>query len=91
MQIILIAFLLYLLYRFMVGFLLPVLKTAGHVKQQFNAMKDQMGAQQSTYGNAHTGTPPPPNNNKQANPFKKWSTSGKKGSKEDYIEYEDVK
>ncbi len=86
MQIILIAFLLYLLYRFIVGFLLPVLKTAGHVKQQFNAMKDQMDAQQSTYEN-HTET----NSNAQQNPFKKWSTSGKKGSKEDYIEYEDVK
>lgn len=86
MQIIIIAFLLYLLYRFVVGFLLPVLKTAGHVKQQFNAMKNQMDAQQQKPENQSTTY-----NNTNANTFKKWSTSGKKGSKEDYIEYEEIK
>ncbi len=86
MQIIIIAFLLYLLYRFVVGFLLPVLKTAGHVKQQFNAMKNQMDGQYQTHENHADG-----NQNAGSNHFKKWSTSGKKGSKEDYIEYEDVK
>jgi hypothetical protein len=86
MQIIIIAFLLYLLYRFVTGFLLPVLKTAGHVKQQFNAMKDQMNGQQSSYestSNTHATS--------QANALKKWSTSGRKGSKEDYIDYEEIK
>lgn len=85
MQIIIIAFLLYLFYRFIVGFLLPVLKTAGQVKQQFNAMKNQMDGQQpanENYANTSRST--------EANHLKKWSTSGKKGSKEDYIEYEDV-
>ena len=37
----------YLVYRFIVGFLLPVVRTTRQVKQQFNAMRQNMGDQQA--------------------------------------------
>jgi hypothetical protein len=42
MQYILWALLIYLLYRFVTGFLWPVYKATTMVKKQFNAMKEQM-------------------------------------------------
>jgi hypothetical protein len=48
------AILLYLLYRFVVGFLLPVIRTTSQVKKQFNAMKEQMeGARQAAGQQQH--------------------------------------
>lgn len=92
MQIILIAFLLYFLYRFVFGFMIPIVKTAGHVKQQFNAMKNQMGGDNTkddyepkSYQSNASSMP-----NNYTDSLKKRSTSGKKGSKEDYIEFEEI-
>jgi hypothetical protein len=48
------AILLYLLYRFIVGFVIPVVRTTSKVKKQFNAMKEQMeGAAQGGQQRAH--------------------------------------
>ena len=42
MSILFYAILLYFLYRFIFGFLVPVVRTTSQVKKQFNSMKDQM-------------------------------------------------
>jgi hypothetical protein len=41
------AILVYLLYRFITGFVLPVAKATSQVKKQFNAMHQHAEAQQS--------------------------------------------
>ena len=41
------AILVYLLYRFITGFVLPVAKATSQVKKQFNAMHQQAEAQQA--------------------------------------------
>jgi len=40
------AFLIYLLYRFVIGFVIPVVNATSQVKKQFNAMHQQAEAQQ---------------------------------------------
>lgn len=62
MMIIFYAVMLYLLYRFIVGFVIPVVRTTSQVKKQFNAMKEQMqnaqqaaGQQQHTYTHSNNG------------------------------------
>jgi hypothetical protein len=83
MEYILIGFGIYILYRFVVGFLIPVIKTTNQVKKQFGAMKEKMEEaynQQAGRQQAHANT---------VTPLGK-TTSGKPGAKEDYIEYEDV-
>ena len=45
MSYILIAILCYLLFRFIVGFVLPVARTTSQVRKQFNSMREQMDAQ----------------------------------------------
>ncbi|MES2647373.1 MAG: hypothetical protein V4717_10880 [Bacteroidota bacterium] len=46
MTYILVAFLIYLLYRFIIGFVIPVVNATSQVKKQFNAMHQQAAAQQ---------------------------------------------
>ena len=83
MQIILIVLLLYLLYRFIVGFVLPVVSTASRIKKQFREMQatqsdnsDTVHTEQQTTASGH--------------PEKLRTTSGKKGPKEDYIDFEEI-
>jgi hypothetical protein len=42
MSYLLIAFLVYLAYRFITGFVVPVVRTTSQVKQQFRHMREQM-------------------------------------------------
>jgi hypothetical protein len=46
MSYVLFAILAYLLFRFIVGFVLPVARTTSQVRKQFNSMKEHMNAQQ---------------------------------------------
>ncbi|HET7000610.1 MAG TPA: hypothetical protein VFI33_04860, partial [Puia sp.] len=41
MNVFVLAILIYLLYRFIAGFLIPVIRTTSHVRQQFNNMNGQ--------------------------------------------------
>jgi hypothetical protein len=86
MQTLLIAFGLYLLYKFIFGFLIPVITTTRKVKQQFSSMKEKMEQtinQQQATSQEHIFT----NKAKQATK----TTSGKVAPKDDYIDYEEVK
>jgi hypothetical protein len=41
MNVFVLAILIYLLYRFIAGFLIPVIRTTSHVREQFNNMNKQ--------------------------------------------------
>lgn len=77
------AFLIYLLYRLLFHFIIPVYKTTRHVKNQFrdlhSRMEEQMN-QQSSFAKA--------TEDKQAGNSKKPSSKEQGG---DYIEFEEVK
>lgn len=89
MQIFLWALLCYILYRFIVGFVIPVATTASRVRRQFREMNRQ--------ASAFTGTQeqngfkqPDDNSDTISSPHQNWTTSGKKADKEDYIDFEEV-
>ena len=84
MKFVLIAFGIYLLYRFIFSFVIPVIKTTSQVKQQFGAMKEKM---EEAY-NQQAGKQQQAHASPVAQVVK--TTSGKAGAKEDYIEYEDL-
>jgi hypothetical protein len=50
MNYILIAILLYVLYRFIAGFVIPVVRTTSQVKRQFSQMREQMEREQAGFG-----------------------------------------
>jgi len=73
--------LVYVLYRFVTGFLIPAFRTGKQIKKQFSAMQqqmhEQMQQQEAAYRNQQQAAP-------QNNP--------KAGSKEgEYIDFEEVK
>lgn len=82
MQYIFYAILLYLLYRFITGFVIPVARTTSQVKRQFEAMRQQANAEggsdaqqgnRSGYANVHPSQKP------------KYDVEG------EYIQFEEVK
>lgn len=73
------AFLVYLLYKLIFDFILPVYRTTRQVKRGFREMQDRMYQQQN--GGPHAS---------QAGAVKQNSTTGRKGD-EDYIDFEEVK
>jgi hypothetical protein len=75
-EIFLIVIVFYLLYRFVFNFLVPVVKTTRHVRQQFRNMQNAAGEQ--------------PQQQQQQKSWQE-RRSSPKGPAEDYIEFEDVK
>jgi len=90
MNVFVLAILIYLLYRFIAGFLIPVIRTTSHVRQQFTNMNQQANQEGQT-----TNQPPPgfggqngqrPTTNSQGNgPHPGASKVG------EYIDFEEVK
>lgn len=83
MQIVLIIVLLYLLYRFIVGFVLPVATTASRIKKQFREMQASQSDNRNTVDGEEKTTA-------FRKPEKQRTTSGKKAPKEDYIDFEEI-
>ena len=79
-EIFFLAIVLYLLYRFVFNFLLPVVRTTRQVRQQFRNMQEGMGEQQSFGSGERVQT-----QQKQERP------SGGKPPKGDYIDFEEIK
>ena len=77
------AFLIYLLYRLIFHFIIPVYKTTKQVKKQFrdmhSRMEEQMNQQASFTGDSK---------DKQADDLKKSTTKERGG---DYIDFEELK
>lgn len=90
MNVFVLAILIYLLYRFIAGFLIPVIRTTSHVRQQFNNMNRQPNQEDQT------SNPPPPGFGSQSG---QRSTAGDQhngthpGASKvgEYIDFEEVK
>ena len=83
MNVFVLAILFYLLYRFIVGFLVPLFRTTGQMRQQFHNMKEQ--------ANRETDHPPHPGNGTAGT--NGMSDNPKSGSSKvgEYIDFEEVK
>jgi len=93
------AFLLYFLYRFIVGFVLPVVRTANQMKRKVREMNNPYGqgsynqsesAQQRTSAQAHVDV-----TGDRKGPFSRFTKQKAAGqavkpSKSDYIEFEEL-
>lgn len=75
----LLAFTIYFAYRFIVNFLIPVVKTTRQVKKQFDSVREQQAYQQAQ----------PPHQQQQAKPSPVQKNS--KASDSDYLEFEEIK
>jgi transcription initiation factor TFIID subunit TAF12 len=82
MSYLLIALFLYILYRFVTGFIIPVARTTSQVKQQFRTMKEQMEQAQQQYQQQ---------NAQQPQQTSKPGAMGKYDIEGEYIPFEDVK
>ena len=68
-------FVIYILYKFIFDFIIPIYNTTKKVKQQFGQMQEKMQEQMKTYNQQQTTqTTPKP-----------------KSANEEYIDYEEVK
>jgi len=72
------AFAIYMLYRFIFGFVIPVSKTASQIKQKMSEMQQQQAFQQHEY--AH----------QQEQPQQK-PTDSPTAKKDDYLDFEEIK
>jgi hypothetical protein len=90
MNVFVLAILIYLLYRFIAGFLIPVIRTTNHVRQQFNGMNNQPGqdgkpGNPDSQGFSGQNGQRPTTNEQRSNPN---SGAPKVG---EYIDFEEVK
>jgi hypothetical protein len=72
------ALAIYMLYRFIFGFVIPVSKTASQIKQKMSEMQQQQAFQQQEYAR------------QQEQPQQK-STVNPTAKKDDYLDFEEVK
>ena len=77
---ILLAFTIYFAYRFIVNFLIPVVKTTRQVKKQFDSVREQQAHQQQAQQ-------PYQHQQTKASPVQKNS----KVTDDDYLEFEEIK
>lgn len=68
-------FLLYLLYKFIFDFIIPVYESSKKIKKQFGEMQDKMQNDLRNYQNQHKPAQPEPSSEKEG----------------DYIDFEEVK
>ncbi len=76
---ILLAFTIYFAYRFIVNFLIPVVKTTRQVKKQFDSVREQQAYQQQQQPHQHQKSKPSP------------VQKDNKASDNDYLEFEEIK
>jgi hypothetical protein len=94
MNVFVLAILVYLLYRFIAGFLIPVIRTTSHVRQQFNNMnkQPQEGPTQNAQGPTQNAQGPTPFNAQGPTPNAQRSNQTSGTSKVgEYIDFEEVK
>ncbi len=84
-EIFFLAIVLYLLYRFIFNFLLPVYKATKQVRQQFRNMQDPMRDPRGPSQAPFTGSEDPSHAQKQG------SRSSGKAPAGDYIDFEEIK
>lgn len=72
--------LLYILYKLVFDFIIPIYQTTKRVKKQFGEMQNKMQDQMNTFNQQQNAASPPDRDTRQ-----------KPAKKEDYIDYEEVK
>jgi Sec-independent protein translocase protein TatA len=72
-------FLLYILYKLIFDFIIPIYRTTKRVKKQFGEMQNKMQEQMHTY------------NSQQNTSAQKKTAPEQPAEKEEYIDYEEVK
>ena len=77
---ILLAFTIYFAYRFIVNFLIPVVKTTRQVKKQFDSVREQQAYQ-------HQQQQPHQHQKSKPSPVQKDNKAGDN----DYLEFEEIK
>jgi len=82
MNVFVLAILIYLLYRFIAGFLIPVIRTTSHVRQQFNQHADR--STQNAERSSQSAEGPTQNTQRPGSP----PGASKVG---EYIDFEEVK
>ena len=71
-------FLLYILYKLIFDFIIPIYQTTRKVKKQFGEMHNKMQEQMNTF-------------NQQQNTSSRTTPAGEQAKKEDYIDFEEIK
>jgi hypothetical protein len=71
-------FLLYILYKLIFDFIIPIYQTTKKVKKQFGEMHNKMQEQMNTF-------------NQQQNSSARNTTTAEPAKKEDYIDFEEIK
>jgi hypothetical protein len=89
-EILFIGIVVYLLYRFVFNFLIPVFRTTKHVRQQFRNMQDTMRNQANMQGQENHQQQPFTRQNTQSRPGKP-DTSRSGNAKGDYLDFEEIK
>ena len=79
-EIFFLAIVLYLLYRFVFNFLLPVVRTTRQVRQQFRNMQEGVGGEQQPF-----------NGGERVHTQKKQQGPAQKPPAGDYIDFEEIK
>lgn len=72
------AFAIYMLYRFIFGFVVPVSKTASQIKQKMSEMQQQQAFQQHEYA-------------RQQEQQKPTASPSPTAKKDDYLDFEEIK
>jgi len=86
----LLAFTIYFAYRFIVNFLIPVVKTTRQVKKQFDSVREQQAYQQQAYQQqGYQQQAQQHYQRQQAKPSPVQKNS--KASDDDYLEFEEIK
>jgi type II secretory pathway component PulM len=91
---ILLGFTIYFAYRFIVNFLIPVVKTTRQVKKQFDSVREQQAYQQQQTNNQQQAYQQQANNQQKAYQQQAQASASKKSTKasdEDYLEFEEIK
>jgi hypothetical protein len=74
---------LYLLYRFVFNFFLPIFRTTRHVRQQFRNMQENQQGSSGPFQHSYSQQPPPEP--------KRPEPSSPKNSMGEYIDFEEIK
>jgi hypothetical protein len=88
-EIMFLAIVVYLLYRFIVNFLVPVMRTTRQVREQFRNMQDQANGGRGATGNDASRGGSGPGASTSARASEKRTSA--KPPAEDYIDFEEIK
>ena len=82
---------LYILYKLVFGFIVPVARTTNNVRKQFRTMQEQMNSQGGGFNEYYNSSSSTSSSDNQSGFSVNERHSKPVGDKEDYIDFEEVK